>query len=183
MKTITEKWFGDHFTELHPRLQKLHTKGGVLSGEVDVEYGSGVAGLLGKRLGKKLGLPLQTESTSLQVDISHTDREMFWSRQFGSGSKPMISVFTPRGNYENGYWAETTGGITVELSVEVQQGAWHWIQRATRVKGLAVPAILLPELIAKKSIEGDLYRFEVALHKRGLGLLVRYGGALEDGFE
>jgi len=162
-------------------LQRLHSEGGVLSGEVKVEYGSGIAGLLGKRLGVKLGLPLHTGPTDLKVDISHTDQVMIWSRQFGSASKPMVSVFTPQGNYESGYWAETTGAITVELSVEVQQGGWHWIQRATRVKNLAVPALLVPELKAKKSFEDNLYQFEVALNKRGLGLLVRYAGALEAG--
>ena len=181
MKTITEKWFGDHFTELHPKLQKLHSEGGVLSGEVEVEYGTGIAGVIGKRLGVKLGLPLHTESTSLKVDISHTDQAMIWSRQFGGASKPMVSEFTPQGIYESGYWAETTGAITVELSVEVHLGGWHWIQRATKVKNLVVPSLLVPELKAKKSFEDSLYQFEVALQKRGMGLLVRYAGALEAG--
>lgn len=180
MQTITEKWFGDHFTELHPKLQKLHTVGGVLSGEVKVEYGTGIAGLLGARLGKKLGLPPQTESTNLEVDISHTDQAMIWSRQFGGASKSMVSVFTPQGNYQSGHWSETTGGITIELAVEVQQGAWHWVQRATKIKNIAVPELLLPEVTAKKTIADDLYHFEVALQKRGLGLLIRYAGALAE---
>jgi len=180
MKTITEKWFGDHFTKLHPKLQKLHSEGGELNGEVRVEYGTGVAGLLGKRLGKKLGLPQQTESTSLRVVISHTDQEMNWSRQFGSASKPMVSVFKPVGNYDSGYWTETTGGITIALSVAIQQGSWHWIQRTTKIKNITVPVLFLPELKAGKAIEDDSYRFEVALHKRGLGLLVRYAGALAE---
>jgi len=130
MKTITEKWFGDHFTELHPKLQKLHSEGGELN----------------------------------RVVISHTDQEMNWSRQFGSASKPMVSVFKPVGNYDSGYWTETTGGITIALSVAIQQGSWHWIQRTTKIKNITVPVLFLPELKAK----------------RGLGLLVRYAGALAE---
>ncbi|WJN58007.1 hypothetical protein [Pseudomonas sp. SO81] len=49
-------WFGEHFTELHPLLQRLHREGGELAGEVEVRYGQGLAGLLGRRLANKLGL-------------------------------------------------------------------------------------------------------------------------------
>ena len=65
--------------------------------------------------------------------------------------------------------------------MEVHLGGWHWIQRATKVKNLVVPSLLVPELKAKKSFEDSLYQFEVALQKRGMGLLVRYAGALEAG--
>ena len=157
MKTITEKWFGDHFTELHPKLQKLHSEGGELNGEVRVEYGTGVAGLLGKRLGKKLGLPQQTESTSLRVVISHTDQEMNWSRQFGSASKPMVSVFKPVGN-----WAGLLFRHQRVLSL------WH--------TGRLMPHRVLQLLTAVAMV---LMRRQWALKDQRTGLMVARSGLME----
>ena len=51
-KNVTETWFGNNFLELHPKIQKLHSHGGTLTGEVNVEYGAGLGKMLGKRLGK-----------------------------------------------------------------------------------------------------------------------------------
>lgn len=177
---MVESWFGDHFADLHPKIQQLHTHGGTLSGEVNVEYGTGVGLLLGKRLGKKLGLPQKAGPTSLQVDISHTDTHMIWSRQFGASEKPMTSRFKPIGNYDDGFWTETTGNIEIQLGVMVQNGEWHWIQHSTKIANKSVPAFLIPVVSAKKYIQNDLYHFEVELVKRELGLLVRYSGALND---
>lgn len=179
MATSTEKWFGDHFIELHPELQKLHSQGGVLVGEVEVSYGKGVASLIGKRLGKKLGLPSQAGPTSLRVEISHIENTMIWSRKFGDAPKPMISIFTPHGSYQTGHWTESTGAFSVDLTVEVLNAEWHWIQRETRLMNWPIPALLLPALIAKKAVSNNRYHFEVTLFKRGLGVLVQYKGALE----
>ena len=181
MNSITEKWFGSHFSDLHPKLQLLHSGGGILRGEVDVTYGSGMGGLIGKRLGRKLGLPPVSGRTTLNVVISHTNDKMIWSRQFGSSNKPMVSEFTPYGQYSDGCWSETTRGITLELSVELKQGGWHWVQRAMRINSLTIPALFLPNLKANKAIKNDLYHFEVELFKPALGgLLVRYEGALTE---
>lgn len=180
MHSVTQKWFGEYFYQLHPKIQQLHTQGGTLVGDVNVEYGSGIGRMIGQRLGRKLGLPPKSGPTSLQVDIAHTDESMIWSRQFGGSAKEMISVFTPTGNYSNGYWTETTGSITIELGVEVQSSEWHWIQRATKIHNLRLPAVLLPALKAKKTFVDDLYYFEVELVKREFGTLVRYHGALQD---
>lgn len=180
MKTITEQWFGEHFKALHPKIQKLHTHGGTLSGEVNVEYGTGMGNLLGRRLGRKLGLPQSPGPTSLRVDISHTDSSMIWSRQFGASDKPMVSCFKPEGTYDNGCWTETTGNIAIQLGVVVQNGEWHWIQRSARVVNKSIPAFLIPAVKAYKCIKNDLYHFEVELYKRELGLLVRYSGELDN---
>ena len=178
-KNVTETWFGKNFSELHPKIQKLHSHGGTLTGEVNVEYGEGLGKMLGKRLGKKLGLPQSAGPTSLHIEISHTDTSMVWSRKFGGSNKLMTSCFTPQGSYTNGYWIERTGNIEIHLGVVVQNGAWHWIQRSTIVRNVNVPAAFIPTVKAKKYIQDGLYHFEVELVKQGLGLLVRYSGALE----
>ena len=56
--TVTA-WFGEMFFELHPGLQSLHRHGGVLKGKIQLNFGKGLAGVLGKRIARKLGVPLQ----------------------------------------------------------------------------------------------------------------------------
>ena len=51
---IVRDWFDSDFSDLDPLLQKLHVVGGELTGNIDISYGSGLAGLIGKRLAKKL---------------------------------------------------------------------------------------------------------------------------------
>jgi hypothetical protein len=59
MNNAVIDWFGESFTALDPLLQDLHRHGGKLSGKVDLKFGSGLAGLIGRRLATKLGLPSQ----------------------------------------------------------------------------------------------------------------------------
>jgi len=178
VKSVTEKWFGDSFAQLHPQLQRLHAAGGTLSGDVLVEYGHGIAGLIGKRLGRKLGLPTNAGRTDFEVEISHTETSMIWSRRFASAEQSMTSVFTPYGTYPNGYWTETTGALELKLAAHVQEGGWHWIQRETSFRGRSLPAVVLPALAAHKTVCDGLYRFEVGLSGYGLGLLLGYKGEL-----
>jgi len=56
---LVENWFGDEFDNLHPLLQQLHTDGGRLSGDVEISYGKGLAGIIGARLGKKMNLRIK----------------------------------------------------------------------------------------------------------------------------
>ena len=178
MKTVAQQWFGEHFNKLHPELQALHTQGGILFGEVEVSYGAGLASLIGKRLGKKLGLPATAGVTDLRVEITHTDDAMIWSRQFGNAPNTMTSFFSPQGTYPSGSWTETTGAITIDLGIEIRSGEWHWVQRAAKLMGLPIPARLLPALTANKFVSDGRYHFNVMLSQRGLGVLVQYGGAL-----
>ena len=78
-------WFGEHVTELHPLLQRLHREGGELTGEVEVRYGQGLAGLLGRRLAAKLGLPAASRRCEMHVDIRHSAAGLFWNRRFAGG--------------------------------------------------------------------------------------------------
>jgi hypothetical protein len=55
--TAVTHWFGPHFAALHPLLQALHRSGGRLSGRVAITFGKGPAGWIGRRLGRRLGLP------------------------------------------------------------------------------------------------------------------------------
>ncbi len=178
MKTVTQQWFGEHFNQLHPDLQVLHTHGGTLFGEVEVSYGAGLAFLIGKRFGKKLGLPKTAGVTELRVEISHTDDAMIWCRQFSNTPNAMTSLFSPQGMYPFGNWTETIGAITIDLGVEIRHGEWHWVQRAAKLMGVPIPKLLLPAVTASKFVSDNLYHFNVMLSHRGLGMLLQYSGAL-----
>ena len=115
MVGLVENWFGESFQYLDPLIQRLHRYDSTLYGSVDVEYVSGVAGKIGKRLGRKFGLPLACGSTALTVEISHTSTHLIWTRKFGEYGKRMVSEFCPVGEYPHGGWRETTGGVDIIL--------------------------------------------------------------------
>ena len=74
MNSAVSDWFGDEFLLLDPLLQELHKQGGTLSGMVDLEYGSGLAGFIGRWLASKLGLPTLLGKVDFEVNISHAVR-------------------------------------------------------------------------------------------------------------
>jgi hypothetical protein len=106
MNNIVKDWFGESFKKLDPLLQELHTNGGVLIGKVNLEYNSGVAGFLGRKMGAKLGLPLKGGEYDFEVNILHKEEKLFWSRKFGDNFS-MTSEFEPFGRYPSGHWEET----------------------------------------------------------------------------
>jgi len=174
---LTKNWFGDHFSDLHPLLQKLHVDGGTLSGDVKIQYGAGLAGLIGKRLANKMTLPAAGDN-QLTVDISHDEQGLHWSRCF-NGQNQVKSLFKPVGSIGEGHWIETTGPLTMNLTVDVIDGGWHWRTLAVQFMGLPIPKWLLPQTKAYKTIQDDQYRFHVEFSYPIIGSLVRYSGLLK----
>ncbi|WP_081758314.1 DUF4166 domain-containing protein [Thalassolituus oleivorans] len=129
---LVKNWFGDKFSNLHPLLQKLHTEGGRLTGDVEISYGKGLAGVIGVRLAKKMSLP--SEGThQLVVSISHDIDGLHWDRCFNNQAL-VKSLFKPVGHVEDGYWIETTGPLSMKLTVDINDGGWFW-----RVSAQATP--------------------------------------------
>jgi hypothetical protein len=177
--TLVSRWFGPRFAALDPRLRQLHLEGGRLLGEVELEFGPGPAGALGRRLARKMGLPATPGRLPLEVDISHSERALVWSRRFGGTARPMVSLFEPVGCWPEGFWRERTGAMDLRLTVDVRDGGWHWRVLGARLHGLPVPVRLLPRSHAGKWIVDGAYRFEVAFVAPLLGTLLRYGGTLQ----
>jgi hypothetical protein len=171
-------WFGAHFTELHPLLQRLHREGAELTGEVEVRYGRGLAGLLGRRLARSLGLPADNQRCEMRVEIRHAAACLFWNRRFAGGQR-MNSTFVPHGHFPDGYWLESTGMLSLELGVHIVDGGWHWQQRRMLFLGRPLPGWLLPRSNASKRIENGQYRFSVTFTLPWLGLLFSYAGNLQ----
>ena len=177
MSAIVEEWFGKGFAELHPLLQRLHREGGVLSGPVEISFGQGFAGSLGRRLASRMGVPTAAGAHRLQVNIHSEAGVLHWGRSF-NGQSEFNSKFQPVGHYPSGHWLEQSGRLSLVLGVEVRDGSWHWQHRRTSLFGIPIPRALCPATLASNGIEGELYRFSVEVRAPALGKLLGYSGTL-----
>lgn len=178
LQNAATQWFGPAFDRLHPLLQALHRSGGTLGGQIAISTGTGLAGPVGRRLARRLGIPVDRAHRGFQVDIVHDARAMQWRRRFDDGSE-LVSVFRPVGRYPDGHWLESTGPVRMKLGVDLGGGGWRWRLRGVQVGGMPLPLFLFPRTDACKRIEDDgRYRFAVAFSLFPFGELLRYEGAL-----
>jgi hypothetical protein len=177
MSTLVQSWFGSAFDELHPRLQQLHRHGGVLAGKVEVRYGSGMGGVLGRRLARRLNIAASGTMNELEVTIASDHLGLHWNRRFNRGAE-FKSLFVPVGRYPSGHWVERSGAVQLELGVDIVNRGWHWRQRAISVSGIRIPAALAPRTTAFKEIEAEDYRFHVEIGLPAVGMLLSYSGVL-----
>ena len=177
MSNPVKSWFGASFTKLDPLIQKIHLHGGVLEGNVRIFTGSGLAGVIGKRLAKKIGVPTEKHIASFKVSINHTKESLLWDRTFNDTE--MKSVFTPHKSFPNGYWTEDSSGIRLKLTVRIKDGGWHWVQQGISVKGIPMPLWLFPKTTAYKTISNGKYLFSVSFSLPLLGKLLSYSGELK----
>lgn len=171
------QWFGPQFALLHPTLQALHLDGGSLRGEVDLTTGSGLAGIVGRRLAHRMGLPAAGRH-AFAVDIHHDGHGLNWQRRIGTSST-MNSCFVPHGVQPQGYWTEDTGPVQLRLTVDIVDGGWYWRCVGVSVWRLRLPLWLFPRTVGHKRFEQGKYIFRVAIALPLLGEVLSYGGALD----
>lgn len=174
---VVKNWFEDDFKLLAPQIQTLHTAGGTLAGEVFVRYGQGIAGLIGKKLGRKLGIPGEGRHR-LVVTVAHRNECLQWDRLFND-KQEMKSVFTPVGTIDGGYWVEKTGPLHIKLTVDIHNGGWYWRCLSYSFWGIPLPVVLFPPSEAYKRIEDGQYRFYVGFKLWFFGDVLSYGGLLD----
>jgi hypothetical protein len=177
MGSIAEEWFGSQFSELHPLLQDLHRNSGTLVGQIDVSFGQGLAGVIGKRVAARFGVPMVAGGHAFEVSICSESGVLHWVRTF-NGQSRFHSRFEPVGRHPDGYWIERSGPLSLQLGVQIVAGDWHWIHQRTRIFGIPVPKAIVPAAVASKSIEQGLYRFSVQVSAPVLGKLFGYSGIL-----
>lgn len=175
---VVTRWFGPAFYQLHPLLQALHHRGGILCGDIAIDTGGGLAGLIGRRLARRLGMPLGRSRCGFEVQIVHEADALLWRRRFDDGGM-MISRFVGNGHFPTGSWTEQTGPLQLSLGVDIVDGGWRWRLREARWHGLRVPLALLPRSRAGKRIVDGRYAFEVEFRLPLLGRVLRYGGLLD----
>jgi hypothetical protein len=177
VEPLVEHWFGPAFALLHPQLQALHQHGGMLSGPCRVHYGTGLAGVAGRLLARRLGMQRPAGAATLCVSIRTDATALVWSRRLNDGPE-FTSRFVPVGHYPSGHWLETSGAIRLRLGVAVREGAWHWEQQCLYWGPIPCPRRLMPRTVASKAVLDGLYVFCVAVHVPLLGEVFSYRGTL-----
>ena len=175
--TAVSRWFGAAFRQLHPQLQALHRRGGSLHGPLAIRFGRGLAGIVGRRLARRLGMPTDGAAHRLHVSIQHADGLLHWDRRFDDGAR-FVSTFHPYGCWPDGGWIEQTGAVALRLQVDVVDGGWQWRCIGAQLGRWPVPLWLLPRTHAGKRIESGNYRFDVSIALPLLGDVLGYGGLL-----
>ncbi len=102
---------------------------------------------------------------------------MIWQRKFDDKDE-MVSVFTPSGTWEDGYWSEKTGKIELRLTVDIKDAGWFWRCVGVRISGIPVPLWLFPETSAYKLVKDGVYKFFVGFRMPLIGFLLSYQGRL-----
>ncbi len=174
---LVSDWFAEGFSLLHPQLQQLHQHGGRLTGEIELLFGKGLAGVIGRRLARKLGIPTTLPPHQLSVEISHSANALAWHRCFNQQTI-MQSYFYPHGQWPTGFWTENTRFLHLDLAVDIIDGGWFWRCVSVRLGYLTLPWWLTPKMTAYKTIEQGKYRFYVGFSLPILGLLLSYSGLL-----
>ena len=175
--TTVEQWFGAHFAELDPLIRDLHRNGGVLTGRIAVDCGNGLAGWIGRRLARRLGIPTDRAEHVLKVHIHDAADGLHWDRVFNDTSV-FKSLFVPVGNYPHGHWMETSGALNLRLQVRVVAGGWHWVPAGAQLGPIVLPRWMLGSTLAYKEIVEGHYNFQVEIRLPLLGTILRYGGLL-----
>ena len=176
--TTVERWFGEGFTRLHPKLQELHRDGGVVRGIARLQYGSGLGGWIGRRFTQRIGIDPRLHEVELEVRIYSDAEVLHWDRRFGRGAA-VKSEFRPIGSWPTGYWIERTGAVQIALRVDTSNGGWRWQAFRVWICGVRVPLALLPRVAAYKFMRDDRYVFHVELSMPVLGSMFSYSGELE----
>ena len=170
--SLFRQLIGPGFEALDARLRAIHsaTTSRAYAGSCSVERGSG---LFSKVCGALARLPPPSERIPLRVIISPEARGETWRRSFGG--VPMRSRLHAR----DGVLEERFGPSVVCFRLEARDGVIHWHPAGMRTLGVPWPDGFLHGSGAREWVEDGRYRFEVAVHLRGAGLLVRYVGTLD----
>lgn len=145
--------------------------GAIWHGEVTVETGRSP---LARLVHSCVGFPPPADRVRLTVEMTPAGDGEIWRRQFGAHE--MTSRLLP--GSAPGTIEETLGGVTVRLRLRPDARGVEQITENVRLAGIPLPKLFWPTLDIRESADGDVYRFEVAMHLWG-SLLLRYDGHLE----
>lgn len=164
---------GEAFVQLPDPVRALHdvTHASLWVGRADVERGRTVAARL---IAWATRLPPSGRDVALSVTFTpDAHGGETWRRAFGS------RTFRSHQRAGNGGILERIGPTTILLAPRVAADGLRLEAKRLWVLGVPMPGILVPQVATREHDDGGRYRFEVAAHVRGLGLLVRYTGWLE----
>ena len=170
--SLFEHVLGAAYTDLSPRVQRLHAAPGArrYRGEVEVDSGRG---RLARLFARAARLPTHYRG-ELFVDVRPTRDGERWTRRFGSHAMPS-TLFA-----RDGALSERLGLVRLAFALHVVAGALDWRLVAVRVLGLPLPRGWFKGVTARAFEADGRYRFDVAARLPLIGLLVHYRGWLDD---
>lgn len=145
--------------------------GAVWHGEATVETGRS---LLARLVCTCVGFPPSADRAPLMVEMTPAAGGEIWRRRFGAYA--MTSRLVP--GPAPGTIEEKLGGVTVCLRLRPDARGVQQITENVRLAGIPLPSLFWPTLDIRETADGDVYRFDVAMHLWG-SLLLRYEGYLE----
>jgi Domain of unknown function (DUF4166) len=174
MGSLYQRLLGSSFDRLAAPVQQLHSlplrTRAVWQGQADVTRGDGlIAGLLGW----VLRLPAAGPDQPLVLTLTPEHGCESWERRFG------LRVFRSHQCRAGGQLIERIGPVTLAMTAYVADGALCLRMERAWAFGLMMPRLLTPVIVTRETSDRDRYRFDVAAHLPGVGLVVRYAGWLE----
>jgi len=166
---------GANWDELDPILRDVHGGPGSVrfTGRADVEHGAGVFARLVCWL---FGFPPAGKDQPVTVDMTRSRECEVWTRRFGTAT--FRSHLTPASRPD--HYLERFGPFVYEIAIPVENGAMRLEARSGWFLGVPLPKPCLVASDSQESARAGQFHFDVALHGPfGLGLIVRYRGALD----
>lgn len=164
---------GARFDALPARVRELHDLDGarVWTGRASVERGKSLPSRIAAAL---TGLPPEGPDQPLRVTFEPVGTAEVWLRQFGSAR--FRSVQYARG----GFLRERVGPTTFVFRPIASPEGLALRLEGFRVLGVPLPRLLHPAVHTFECERDGRYHFEVEARLPLFGLLVRYGGWLEE---
>jgi Domain of unknown function (DUF4166) len=163
---------GERYAILPDAIRRLHEPGDglVAHGRCRIERGREIVPRL---LGLVLGLPAAGEDVPVELRITVRGGVETWARRFGDRS--LVSTQEGAGP---GRVVERLGPLGLALEVRASPAGLDLVARGATLLGVPLPRVLAPRIEARERVEGDRFRFEVAVDLPPLGRLIRYAGWL-----
>ena len=163
---------GPAFDRLPPALRAFHAGPGLWSGRADIERGQGAMTALILRLG---GFPPEGRGVPVRIEVHHDAPGERWVRDF-AGHRTVSHLRLDRESAP----VERFGPVTCRLQLDPEEDGLSVGVTAAWVFGiLPVPGPLMPESRSREYADSEgMYRFDIAAHGPGGGLLIRYRGWL-----
>jgi hypothetical protein len=171
---LFHRLYGDDLSRLPAPIVTIHDVRDIRTwhGEATVAQGTSFAARLLCRL---LRFPPSGGDVPLVVVMERDGAGKIWRRRFAD--RPMTTRLVP--GLLPGTVAETLSPVTLVSRLDVDAGDVMQVPVAVRLLGLPLPQFLWPEIIARETTEGALYRFMIAIDLPWGAPLVRYEGWLD----
>jgi Domain of unknown function (DUF4166) len=158
------------FLSLDPRVIAVHSGSSRrFHGTAVVKRGSS---WVARGLCALASLPRDQVNAPVTVELKVTQAGEYWTRQFGDS--PAMSS-TLRGRM--GLLEERLGPVTMSFQLIARAGGIDWTLRRVALLGCPLPVRWF-RVVSRSDAHADFYHFEVAAQLIGVGLIIRYEGAL-----